>query len=498
MDKFDLLKKYKALLDEGIINQDDFEEKKRQILAIVDSSDESIEESADGGCFEVAVNNEVVKENNTKKEDISESSLTDEERETFHKDEIYEDILKKLKCNSAKQHEEAIHDLEKLGEWKDSIDLLEKSKAELVQLKRMEEEKAAAIEEKKQTRKKKIRKIAKVTGLIVGIIIALFVALLIIGNALLPDLAKEEKTKETQINGIIYEMPISWKKDEGASGDDYHRYIKEDGEEVIAVADIAYTGENDLTSGDAKYTDTHKMPDGIYDILADCEGTYEEVSADTSVFEVTLYIVPGTVKGEKEFLSWVTGSFNVDDYENPRKSLGIDATYDGSTKAGTVIDSTCEDITVVETFETILGEGEKELEWEIEKPVTLTAGKTSSVVLDIGSREKSMKITCTDMTKEQYKAKCVNRNYKNQLREASYGEYIKIYGQVLQDCGYGTYRISSSGGYDDVYMVYALDSDIVEDDWVTVYGVTKGIYEYETVLGASKKIPAINAKYVER
>ena len=109
-----------------------------------------------------------------------------------------------------------------------------------------------------------------------------------------------------------------------------------------------------------------------------------------------------------------------------------------------------------------------------------------------------MKITCTDMTKEQYKAKCVNRNYKNQLREASYGEYIKIYGQVLQDCGYGTYRISSSGGYDDVYMVYALDSDIVEDDWVTVYGVTKGIYEYETVLGASKKIPAINAKYVER
>ena len=102
------------------------------------------------------------------------------------------------------------------------------------------------------------------------------------------------------------------------------------------------------------------------------------------------------------------------------------------------------------------------------------------------------------MSEAQYKAKCVARDYKSQLRSESYDVYIKIYGQVLQDCGSGYFRISSSGGYDNVYMVYAPDSDIVEDDWVTVYGVTDGIYTYETVMGATKKIPSIDAKYVDR
>lgn len=350
------------------------------------------------------------------------------------------------------------------------------------------------IKEKKAKLKKKIKKITK----IIVVIIALFILFLIIGNMLKPDLSKEDKKSKFQINGITYEMSTSWKKDEKISDNAHHRYIKKDEGEIIAFVDIAYTGENDLISGDTKYTHTDNLLDDKDNILPGCEATHDVLFADTSAFEVTVYTIPGTVKGEEKFLSQTIESFNIDDYKNPRKSLGIDVKYDGSTKAGTIIDSECDDITVVETVETILGKGTKELEWEIEKPVKLAAGKTSSVVLNIDSKEKIMKITCTDMTKEQYKAKCVNKNYKNQLREASYGKYIKIYGQVLQDCGYGRYRISSSGGYDNVYMVYAPDSDIVEDDWVTVYGETNGIYEYETVLGASQKVPEISAKYVER
>ena len=69
----------------------------------------------------------------------------------------------------------------------------------------------------------------------------------------------------------------------------------------------------------------------------------------------------------------------------------------------------------------------------------------------------------------------------------------------MQDCGKGYYRITSGGSaWDNVYMVTVLSNDtLVEDDWVTCYGVTTGIYTYETVMGASQKVPWLTAKYVE-
>ena len=177
-----------------------------------------------------------------------------------------------------------------------------------------------------------------------------------------------------------------------------------------------------------------------------------------------------------------------------RKPVELDAEYGGSTKAGTKI--TKDDITVTVKYDN--GDKEEVTDFKIGKSVKLKAGETSTIKVTYGDLTDELKVECTTLSKEQYKAKCVNRNYKNQLRKESKGQYIKIYGQVLQDCGYGFYRISSSGGYDDVYMVYAPDSDIVEDDWCTVYGKTAGIYEYETVMGANQKVPEIEAKYVER
>ena len=177
-----------------------------------------------------------------------------------------------------------------------------------------------------------------------------------------------------------------------------------------------------------------------------------------------------------------------------RKPVELTVKYNGKTKAGTKI--TKDDITVTVKYDD--DTTEEVTDFEINKSPKLKAGETSTVEVTYGDLSDKLSVECTTLSKEQYKAKCVNRNYKNQLRNASYDEFIKIYGQVLQDCGYGYYRISSSGGYDDVYMVYAPDSDIVEDDWCTVYGKTDGIYEYETVMGANQKVPKINAKYVDR
>ena len=179
-----------------------------------------------------------------------------------------------------------------------------------------------------------------------------------------------------------------------------------------------------------------------------------------------------------------------------RKPIKLTASYSGSTKAGTEIAQGSEDVTVKVEYDT--GDKEDVTDWKIDKKIKLKAGETSTAKISAHGLTCDLKVECTTLSKEQYKAKCESRNYKNQLREASYGRYIKIYGQVLQDCGLGYYRISSSGGYDDVYMVYAPDSDIVEDDWCTVYGQTAGIYTYETVMGATQKVPEIEAKYVDR
>ncbi len=236
----------------------------------------------------------------------------------------------------------------------------------------------------------------------------------------------------------------------------------------------------------------------------DLMGTYSEISADNAVFCVTVNFEEGSVRGESELLNLVKNSFNTDEYKNPRKSMGYDIKYSGDTKAGTEINSES-NITVTENFDTGVNTGSKNATWEIKNPVTLKAGATSTIKINVDGKETTFKVECSTLSKAQYKAKCKTIGYKSQLRKESIGKYIKIYGKVVQDCGEDDsgnkyFRISSGGSsYDDVYMVCVpSDCDIVEDDWVTAYGVTSGIYEYTTVMGASQKVPSMIAKYVDR
>ena len=61
-------------------------------------------------------------------------------------------------------------------------------------------------------------------------------------------------------------------------------------------------------------------------------------------------------------------------------------------------------------------------------------------------------------------------------------------------------RVATKGNYDNVvYVVYyraAGEARILEDDRVTVYGTSNGLYTYETVMGAEVTIPLIWADSV--
>lgn len=78
------------------------------------------------------------------------------------------------------------------------------------------------------------------------------------------------------------------------------------------------------------------------------------------------------------------------------------------------------------------------------------------------------------------------------------GEYVKFSGkvvQVMQGDGYNQYRFAVNDDYDQMILIEIandlIDSNILEDDYITIEGMSFGIHTYTTVLGAEQTIPAV-------
>lgn len=98
-------------------------------------------------------------------------------------------------------------------------------------------------------------------------------------------------------------------------------------------------------------------------------------------------------------------------------------------------------------------------------------------------------------------------DYEKVLRDPDdySGTNISIYGKVLQKSegwGYTVLRVGTGGYgyYDKVFWVEytdsAISSNIIEDDYVTVYGVCTGTHTYESIRGASITIPSLEAEKI--
>ena len=85
------------------------------------------------------------------------------------------------------------------------------------------------------------------------------------------------------------------------------------------------------------------------------------------------------------------------------------------------------------------------------------------------------------------------------------GDNVSIYGKVLQKSeGWGSVvlRVGTGGyGYYDKvfwveYSTSTVSAKVIEDDYITVYGTCDGAHTYETIMGASITIPAIDAEKI--
>ena len=85
------------------------------------------------------------------------------------------------------------------------------------------------------------------------------------------------------------------------------------------------------------------------------------------------------------------------------------------------------------------------------------------------------------------------------------GEKVKFKGRVLQvmEGSYGitSLRVATKGRYDNViyvtYLSSIVESRVLEDDTVTIYGTSKGLYSYESTGAGTITIPAVSADYID-
>lgn len=615
MDKFQLLRNYKALMDEGVISEEEFEAKKKAVLAMPEDVVEIKPEITDKPPVSPEVagkvsGNEKKKKRESsvrnifahgKKKKAAENAAVADKADEAEKKVVFCDrkenqerilteeekmdqfrrALELVNDNTPESYREAIALLAPLGTWRKSdlavekirraLEMLEQQqvsggknrngkssdsaeeKNSIFRKRKMKSEKCGSAEEteksaaEKETtqhvgeasenenatvdktdsenekreemktaaeqseaeckevpeelkeEKEKSNTLKKVILWIVAAAVVVAVGVAAYGMSM-PDLADMSETEtEYIVHNMTYSLSDDWKPEKNLSEENV-KYYKYSQDGAHAVLEVGYYGESDLYGDAGDSQEYLEVPEGVTEILgAGCLNEYKLIVEGSSVFCVTVYYDTDKLKNTDEALERACDSFDLDSYENPRKFTGISVKYTGSTAAGVRIDSDNEGIEVTEKYSVNGVTGQKASgDWEIRNPVKLSAGRTSTVTVKVGEKSKKLNIKCTTLSRAQYMEKCRYRNYKNQLRKADYGTYIKIYGQVLQDCGAGYFRVSSNGGYDDIYYVYAPDSDIVEDDWVTVYGQTDGIETYETVMGNMQKIPKISAKYTYR
>lgn len=85
------------------------------------------------------------------------------------------------------------------------------------------------------------------------------------------------------------------------------------------------------------------------------------------------------------------------------------------------------------------------------------------------------------------------------------GEKVKFSGevvQVMEDDGTTAIRLAVNEDYDNiligVYDSNIVSSRILENDKVTIYGISTGLYSYETVMGDTLTIPSVQVEKIER
>lgn len=132
---------------------------------------------------------------------------------------------------------------------------------------------------------------------------------------------------------------------------------------------------------------------------------------------------------------------------------------------------------------------------------TETTGTSTDTETEYTEEEPEEETSVYDVPGDFSKDSCESVGYSDLERTPDdyYGKYIKKSGVVLQAIDGDTVqlRVATSGSYDDViYVEYdssIMDSRVLEDDHITLYGMYTGIYSYESSGSGTISIPSMVA-----
>jgi len=127
---------------------------------------------------------------------------------------------------------------------------------------------------------------------------------------------------------------------------------------------------------------------------------------------------------------------------------------------------------------------------------------TDQLLESLGIADKLEEQAKTEADKASYSA---DYSYEQLARnpDTYTGSKVKFSGKILQvmegDVSY--LRVAMNSNYDTViFATYDKDKlsyRLLDDDQVTIYGSSLGVYSYEAVSGATITIPWINAEYID-
>ena len=151
-------------------------------------------------------------------------------------------------------------------------------------------------------------------------------------------------------------------------------------------------------------------------------------------------------------------------------------------------------------------------EWQVKTEPTASApGVRVKTCTVCGAEVDEETFTLTpEERKAEFISTCQSYTYEEIARnpDTYQGKPAKLQGEVIQSMPEGdsyTLRVNITPGQyywsDTILVTYtkqeAGESNILEDDIVTMYGTLMGTYTYESVMGASITVPLLVAEYID-
>lgn len=142
---------------------------------------------------------------------------------------------------------------------------------------------------------------------------------------------------------------------------------------------------------------------------------------------------------------------------------------------------------------------------EYEKKIKDNESKQKEFVKNAKDKAKKQEKKQAQNEKDSYRSSCKTYSYDKIKRNPDKykGKKIKMTGKVVQveEGWFGTValRVEDSNG-NDWYISYSYkdgEDKILENDSVSVYGECAGTEQYETILGDTRRIPSIDAEYID-